>query len=89
MESIPAHVFFWQNYLDHHCKPLVSLSLTQGYVKVVLLVGVQEGRMWGGRGGQHDPGILRTRLGKLRKVAPHATSKRTLEKPKGCKRYNP
>ena len=30
-------------------------------------------------GGQHDPGILRTRLGKLRKVAPHATSKRTLE----------
>ena len=30
-------------------------------------------------GVQHDPGILRTRLGKLRKVAPHATSKRTLE----------
>ena len=89
MESIPAHVFFWQNYLDHHCKPLVSLSLTQGYVKVVLLVGVQEGRMWkGGRGGQHDPGILRTRVRKLRKVAQHATSKRALEAPKGCKRYN-
>ena len=37
---------------------------------------------------RHDPGILRTRVRKLRKVAQHATSKRALEAPKGCKRYN-